>query len=198
MTEGSSRQRGFIWTRSAESLCSPIPFQLKNKTLSHLLFSWNHGGPFTVVDETWPLDAYCLLGEGRYKTALPLLFSRVWLFATPWTAAHQAPLSFTISQSLLKLMSIESVMPSNQFVLCCPLLPPSIFPSIRSFPTSRFFVSGGQSIGASASALVLPMNVQGWSPLGLTGLISLLSKGLSRVFSSTPVQKHSHSLSAKN
>ena len=67
-----------------------------------------------------------------------------------------------------------------------------------SFPVSWFFVSGGQSIGTSASASVLPMNVQGWSPLGLTGLISLLSKGLSRVFSGTPVQKHSPSLYAKN
>ena len=64
------------------------------------------------------------------------------------------------------------------------------FPASGSFPTSQFFASGGQSIGASASASVLPMNIQGWFPLGLTGLISLLSKGLSRVFSSTTVQKH--------
>ena len=60
--------------------------------------------------------------------------SCIQLFATPWTAAHQVPLSFTLSQSLLKLMSIELVMPSNFFILCCPvLLPPSIFPSIRIF-----------------------------------------------------------------
>ena len=60
--------------------------------------------------------------------------SHVWLFAIPWTAAHQASLSFTISQSLLRLMSIESVMPSNHLILCCPLLLlPSIFPSIRVF-----------------------------------------------------------------
>ena len=91
---------------------------------------------------------------------------------------------------LLKCMSIESVMPSKQLILCRPLLLPSIFPSIRSFPVSRLFTSGGQSIGASASATVLPMNIQGWFPLGLTGLISLLSKGLSRVFSNTTVQKH--------
>ena len=61
------------------------------------------------------------------------LFSRVWLFVTPWTAAHQASLSFTISQSLLKLMSVESVMPSNHLILCHPLLLLSIFPSIRVF-----------------------------------------------------------------
>ena len=74
-------------------------------------------------------------------------------------------------------MSIESVMPSNRLILCHPLLlPPSIFPSIRVFfPMSQLFISGGQSIGASASASVLPMNIQGWFLLGLTGLISLLS-----------------------
>ena len=113
--------------------------------------------------------------------------SHVWLFATPWTAAPQASLSFTISWSLLKLMSLESVMPSNHLILCHPLLLlPSVFPRIRAF--SQLFASGGQSIGASAS--VLPMNSQDWFPLGLTSLISLQSKGFSRVFSSTTVQKH--------
>ena len=103
--------------------------------------------------------------------------SRVQLFLTPWTAARQASLSFTNSQSLLKFMFIESVMLSNHLILCCPLLlSPSDFPSIRSFPMSRLIASGGQSIGASASASVLPMNIQGWFPLGLTGLISLQSK----------------------
>ena len=83
------------------------------------------------------------------------------LFETPWTVACQAFLSITNSQSLLKLMSIESVMPSNHLILCRPLLlSPSIFPSIRSFPTSQLFASHGQSIGASASASVLPMNIQ--------------------------------------
>jgi len=114
------------------------------------------------------------------------LLSRVWLFATPWTAACQASLSITNSWSLLKLMSIESVMPSNHLILCCPLLlPPSIFPSSGSFPMSQFFLSDGQSIGVPASASVLPMNIQDWSPLGWTGLISLQSKGLLRVFSNT-------------
>ena len=64
------------------------------------------------------------------------------------------------------------------------------FPASGSFPMSQFFTLGGQSIGASASALVLPMNIQVWFPLGLTGWISLQSKGLSRVFSNTTVQKH--------
>ena len=116
--------------------------------------------------------------------------SRVWLLVTPWNVACQASLSFTISWSLLKLMSIKLVMPSNYLILCCPLLLlPSIFPSIRPFPVGQLFSSGGQSIGALASASVLPV-IQGWFPLGLTGLISFLSKGLSRVFSSTTFQKH--------
>ena len=117
--------------------------------------------------------------------------SRVLVFLTPWTAACQASLSITNSQSLLKLMSIELVMPSSHLIFCHPLiLLPSIFPSIRVFPISQQFASGGQSIGASASASVLLMNIQDCFPLGLTGLISLLSKGLSRVSSSTSIRKH--------
>ena len=163
------------------------------------------------------------------------------MFVTPWTIARQASLSFIISQSLLKFMSIELVMPSNHLILCHPLLLlPSIFLSIRvfsnksalrirwpkywsfrfnispsndyselisfridwfdplavqgtvkslqsflasgSFLMSRLFTSGGQNIGASASASVLPMNFQGWLLLGLTDLIPLLSKGLSREY----------------
>ena len=79
--------------------------------------------------------------------------------------AHQAPLSFTIFQSSLKLTSTELVMPSNHLILCCPiLLSPSIFPASGSFPMSWLFTSGGQSIGVSASASVLPMNILVWSP----------------------------------
>ena len=112
------------------------------------------------------------------------LLSCVQLFVTLWTAVCQASLSITNTWSLLKLMSIEPVMPSNHLILCCPLLLlPLIFPSIRAFPISQFFTSGGQSIEASASASVLPMNIQDWFPLELTGLISLQSKGLSEVFS---------------
>ena len=94
---------------------------------------------------------------------------------TPWTAARQASLSITNSQNLLKLMSIESVMPSNHLILCHPFfLLPSIFPRPESFQMSQFFTSGGQSIGVSASASVLPVNIQDWFPLGWTGWISLL------------------------
>ena len=109
------------------------------------------------------------------RTLLLLLlqsrFSHVQLCATPETAAHQASLSITNSQSLLKLMSIESVMPSNHLILCCPLLlPPSNFPASGSFQMSQFFTSGGQCIGASASASVLPKNIQNFFPSGLTGV----------------------------
>ena len=116
--------------------------------------------------------------------------SRVQLFATPRTAACRASLAITNSWSSFKLMSIESVMPSNHLILCRPLLLPSIFLSIRVFPMSQCFASGGQNIGVSASASVLPMKTQDWFPLGWTGWISLQSKGLSRVFSNTTVQKH--------
>ena len=105
----------------------------------------------------------------------------------PWTAARQASL-YTISQSLFKLMSIESVMPSNHLILCHPfLLLPSVFPSIKVFSNESVLHISGQSIGVSASASVIPMNIQNWSPL--TGWIFLQSKGLSRVFSNT-IQKH--------
>ena len=117
--------------------------------------------------------------------------NRVWLFATPWTAAHQAsypsptprvhPNSCPTSRWCHPTIS-SSVVP---FSSC-----PQSFPASGSFPVSQLCASGGQSIGVSASASVLPMNTQDWSPLGWTGWISLQSKGLSRVFSNTTVQKH--------
>ena len=85
----------------------------------------------------------------------------------------------------------DSLMPSNHLILCGPLLlPPSSCPASGSFQMSQLFASGGQSIGVSASTSVLPMYFQDWPPLGWTGWISLQSKGLSRVFSNTTVQKH--------
>ena len=112
------------------------------------------------------------------------LLSPVQLFVTPWIATYQASLSITNSRSLLKLMSIELVKPSNH-LLCL-----QSFPASGSFQMGQFFASGGHSIGVSASASVLPMNIQDWFPLGWTGWVSLLSKGLTRVFSNTTVQKH--------
>ena len=108
------------------------------------------------------------------------------LSATSCTAAHQASLSFIISLSLLKLMSIESVMPSNHLIFF-PSCPQS-FTALLSFSVNQLFTSGGQSIEVSVS--VLAVNIQGLFPVGLTGLIRLLPKELSRIFSSTTVQKH--------
>jgi len=101
---------------------------------------------------------------------------------------------FPVHHQLLELAQThvhwvgDAIQPSHP--LPSPLLPPSIFPSIRVFSSESLFTSGGQSIGVSASASVLPMNIQNWSPLGWTGWISLQSKGLSRVFFNTRVQKH--------
>ena len=119
------------------------------------------------------------------------LISHVQLFATPWTAICQAFLSITNSRSLLKPMSIELVMPSNHVILFVPFSSHlKFFRASGSFQISQFFASSDQSIGVSASISILPMNIQDQFPLGWTGWISLQSKGLSRVFSNTTVQKH--------
>ena len=149
---------------------SPLKNKLTNSCQEILEVSatCNH---VTLRDEIWK------------EVGLHFLFaqslSHVRLFVTPWTAVHQASLSFTIFQSLLRLMSIELMMPFH------PLSPPfssclQSLPASESFPMSWLFASGGHSIGASA--LVLPVNIQDWFPFRLTGLISLLSKGLSRTF----------------
>ena len=117
--------------------------------------------------------------------------SRVWFFATPWTAARQASLPITNSPSLPKLMPIELVMPFNHLILCHPLLLlSSTFPASGSFQMGQLFTSGDQSIGVSTSTSVLPVNTQDWFPLGWTGWIFLQAKGLSKVFFNTTVQKH--------
>ena len=124
------------------------------------------------------------------KVVVPSL-SRVRRLTTPGTAARQASLSSTTSRNFPNscplnwwcYLTISSS--AAPFSLCLQSLPAS-----GSFPVSQFFETGGQGFEVSASASVLPMNIQGWIPLGLTGLISLLSKGLSRVFSSTRIQKH--------
>ena len=109
----------------------------------------------------------------------------------PMKCSRQASLSITNYQSSLKLTSFESVMPSSHLILCRPLLLlPPIPPSIRVFPMSQLFAWSGQSTGLSALASFLPKNTQGSSPSEWTGWISLQSKGLSRVFSNTTVQKH--------
>ena len=138
---------------------------------------------FTIVSPS----SLSVIPAVQFSSAQSLICVRV--FATPWTAALQALLSITSSWSLPKLIFIESVMPSNHLILCRPLLlSPSIFPGISVFSKESALASCGQSIGVSASTSVLPLSVQDWSPSGWTGLISLQSKGLSRVFSNTTVQ----------
>ena len=129
--------------------------------------------------------------ETQFSVSSVQLLSCVRLFAAPWTTACEASLSVTNLRSLFKLMSIELVMLSNHLILCHPLLLlPSIFPSISVFSNESVLHIRCQSIGVSASASVLPMNIQDWSPLGWTGWISFQARGLSRVFSNTTVQKH--------
>ena len=117
--------------------------------------------------------------------------SLVQHFVTTWTASHQASLSITNSQSLLKFMPSSWWRPQtilSSAVRFSSRLQSS--PVSGAFPVSQLFISGGQSMRVSASASVLPMNTQDWFPWGQTGWISLQSKGLSRVFSNTTVQKH--------
>ena len=117
--------------------------------------------------------------------------SHIQLFATPQTAARQASLSITNSRSLPKLMSTELVMLSNHLIPCCPLLLlPSIFPSIRVFSSESVFRIRWPKYWSFSFSISPSVNIQDWSPLGWTCWISLQSKGLSRVFSSTTVQKH--------
>ena len=157
--------------------------------LSHK--KWNNG---SCRNMDGPRDGHTKGSKSDRERQIPYiqLFSHVQLFATPWTAARQASLSITNSWSLLKFMSIESVMPSNHLILCHPLLLlPSVFPSINQvFSNESALRIRWQSIGAPDSASDLLMNIQDWFPLGWTGWISFQSKGLSRVFSNTTVQKH--------
>ena len=138
---------------------------------------------------------YSLLPNGHlpliFSNSLVQLLSCVQLFATSWTAAHQASLSINNSQSLLNSCPLSRwchITISSSVVPFSSCL--QSFPASGSFPRNQFFTSGGQSIGASASASVLPMHIQDWFPLGWTGWISLQSEGPSSVFSNTTVQKH--------
>ena len=169
-----------LWSSHSE-LCERVCPALKSSVLS----AWIKRKSQLLGFELF----FIWLEENEFSSVQSL--SHVQLFVTLWTAVCQASLTITSSWSLLKLMLIESVMPSNHLILCHPfLLPPSIFPASESFLMSQFFALGGQSIGASASVSVLLMNIQHWFPLGWTGWISLQSKGLSRVFSNPTVQKH--------
>ena len=134
------------------------------------------------------------MGELRTYKRIVLVVqlpSHLPLFATPWTIACQAPLYFTISLSLLRFMPIESVTQSNHFILCHPLhLLPSFFPSIRVFSNESALCISWSRYWRFSFSISHSMSIQGWLPLGWTGWISLQSKGLSRVFSNTKIQKY--------
>ena len=166
-----------------ETVCVFSIWLLMKLPLGRKLWSFQHSASFLSFIIHMHYLLYCCF-------VVVQLLSRVWLSVPPWTAACHACLSFTISWSLFTFMSVESMIPSNYPILCYPLLLPSIFPSIRVFSKSRLFASGSQSIGVPASASVFPINLQGWFPSGLIGLISLQSKGLSRVFSKHHSRNH--------
>ena len=137
-----------------------------------------------------PFFTWCISVNINNALSSVQSLSRVWLFAAPWTTAHQASLCITNSWSLLRLMSVESVMPSSNLILChSVLLLPSIFPSIRVFSNESVLCIRWPKYWSFSFNISLPMNTQDWSPLEWTGWISLQSKGHSRVFSTT-VQKH--------
>ena len=150
-----------------------------------LEFNWLYTQALLIVVfgclKLWLLEVVALKPKDRLCPRFPFSsvqsLSHVRLFATPWIAACQASLSITNSRSSPKLMCIELVMPSSHLIFCHPLLLlPQSLPASGSFPMSQLFAWGSQSIGVSASASVLPMNTQDWSPLGWTDWISLQSK----------------------
>ena len=143
---------------------------------------------WTLMD---PPSGWVLMLFSRFLTfGLVPSLSHVWFFVTPWTIACQASLSVTNSWSLPKLLSIESVMPPNHFILCHPLLLcPQSFPPSRSFPMSCLFASRGPSIGSCSFRTCPPNEYSGLISLGLTGLISLLSKRLWRLLLTISVVK---------
>ena len=156
-----------------------------------ILFSWARKSLQMVAAAT-KLKDICFLEEKPWQTISSFSCSVVSNSLWSYGLQHAGDsLSITNSQSLLKLMSVKSVMPPQPFH---PVIPFSSclqsFPASGSFPVSQFFTSGGQSIGSLASPSVLSMNIQDWFPLEWTVWISLQSKGLSRVISNTTVQKH--------
>ena len=189
--------------QSCPVLCVPMDFSLAGSC------PWNFPGNNTGMgyhfllqgrprDQTcvscigkWILSHWAIKEALAFPSASVQLLSCVWLLVTPWTAACQAFLSITNSWSLLKscLSSQWSHPIISSFVVPFSSCLQS-FPASESFLMNQLFASGGQSTEASSSATVLPMNIWDWLPLGLTGLTSLQSKGLSRVFSNTTVQKH--------
>ena len=158
---------------------------MRSRVHVNILVYSNIGDKLTVFLLTWCLSfllELCsnldLMIKTNFSEVILLLFIAQSYPTLCDPVDAKASQSFTISWNLLKHISVESMMPSNHLILChLLLLLPQSFPALESFPISWLFPSGGQKIGASASAF--PMNIQGWYPSGLTGFISLLSNGQS-------------------
>jgi len=204
-----------VQSLSCPTLCDPVDCSKPDSSVLHYLLEFAQtyvhcGGDAISSSATVFLFLFCFFSRPSVfssirvfpnELALCMRWPKYWAFSfsispsnellfshSPWTVACQAPLSSTISSNTCPLswwcyIAISSSVTPLSFLL------PS-FPALGSFLMSQLFASGGQSIGASASRSVLPMNIQGWFPLVLTGWFSLQSKGLSRVFSNTTVQKH--------
>ena len=147
------------------------------------------------VHQIWYFLCYWSPSRNQFKSSVQFSsvqsLSHVRLFMTPWTAARQASVPITNPWSLLKLLSIESVMPSKHLILCRPLfLLPSIFPCIRVLSTEWALPIRWTKYWSFSFIISPPLNIQDWFPLGWTGWISLKSKGHSRVFSNNTVQTH--------
>ena len=176
-----------IFSWSIADLQYFVAFKYSAKWLSFMYIRYF---PFYVIKNIEYSSLCYIVGPSvQFSSVQPL--SRVRLIATPWIVAHQASLSITNSQSSLRLTSIESVMPSSHLILCCPLLLlPPIPPSVRVFSNESTLRMRWPKYWSFSFSNILPKNTQGWSPSEWTGWISLQSKGLSRVFSNTTVQKH--------
>ena len=198
---GEKEQKVSLWDMRKSEKCSGVNqdyWVFCFTSMPYLTATRKPQGMATPVKESavqwvraWTGLAFQLLPKRKMDQSYGVVIqslSHVWPLVTPWTAACQASLSITNSLSLLKLSS-NVIQPSHP--LSSPSPPTFNLPQNQGFfPMSQFFASGGQSTGVSALASFLPKNTQDWSPLGCTGWISLLSKGLSRVFSNTTVQKH--------
>ena len=179
-------------------------FKVRVLTLS--FFSWGHHNLdydfYNITINPHNLWIWIMFFRIFVVVVVVQSLSHVQLFVTPWTAACRAPLSFTISQDLLKLMSIELVMPSNHLSCVIPFSScPQSFPASGPFPMSQFFSSVDQSIGVSASATVLPVNIQDWSPryprdsqksFPAPQFESINSSALSFLYSPTPTSTHDY------
>ena len=187
-------QEKSVTEKSYESLTLPTEtYCMAQRTLLNILNNLNKKRIWKRKDTHIGMtDSLCCTPGTETTVLIILLLSRSVMSSseTPWTVAHQASLSFTISQTLLRLTSTGCHPTISSFVVLFSSCLQS-FPASGSFLLSQlFFVSGGQSIGVSASVSVPPVNTQDWSPLGWIGWISLQSKGLSRVSFNTAVQKH--------